>query len=89
VRRAGGRDYYVTTMRRASARILPGRRTRIWGFDGLFPGPTIKAKRGRPVVVRRVNRLGLPLSTHLHGGKVPPGSDGHPLDLISPGEYQD
>jgi spore coat protein A, manganese oxidase len=89
VRRAGGRDYYVTTMRRASARILPGRRTRIWGFDGLFPGPTIKAKRGRPVVVRRVNRLGLPLSTHLHGGKVPPGSDGHPLDLIAPGEYQD
>jgi spore coat protein A, manganese oxidase len=89
VRRAGGRDYYVTTMRRARRRILPGKNTTVWAFDGHLPGPTIKAKRGRPAIVRRFNRLNVPVSTHLHGGKVPPHSDGHPRDVISPGRHQD
>ena len=84
--RRDGRDFYVTTMRRARVEILPGKRTPVWGFDGQFPGPTIKAKRGRPVVVKRVNRLSVPTTTHLHGGKVPPSSDGQPLDLIRPGD---
>lgn len=88
-RRANGRDYYVTTMRKAGVEILPGKRTTAWTFDGRFPGPTIKARRGREVVVRRINRLEVPTTTHLHGGRVAASSDGHATDLIHPGDRKD
>jgi FtsP/CotA-like multicopper oxidase with cupredoxin domain len=89
VRRADGRDYYEMVQRRARVEILPGTRTPIWGFDGGFPGPTIKARRGRPVVIRRINRLDVPVTTHLHGGKVPSGSDGNPGNPTRPGRHYD
>ena len=85
VRSADGVDYYETTMRRARVEILPGKQTPIWSFNGQFPGPTIKAKRGRAVVIRRYNRLHVPTTTHLHGGRVRPESDGQPFDVIRPG----
>jgi FtsP/CotA-like multicopper oxidase with cupredoxin domain len=87
--RSAGRDLYVTRMRQSYAEILPGRRTKVWAFDGHFPGPTIKVKRGKEVVVRRINQLEVPTTIHLHGGKVRPASDGQPLDLIHPGERKD
>ncbi|HEX2057156.1 MAG TPA: multicopper oxidase family protein [Actinomycetota bacterium] len=89
VRSTDERDYFVTTMREARPRLLPNKRTPIWGFDGAFPGPTIKVTRGRPAVVRRINRLDVPVTIHLHGGRVPASSDGHPLDLIRPGGHKD
>jgi spore coat protein A, manganese oxidase len=84
-----GNDFYETTMRKAYAHILPDKKTRIWGFEGEFPGPTIKVRRGREVVVRRHNRLDVPATIHLHGGKVRPSSDGQPMDLIAPGSLKD
>ncbi|HEV2754581.1 MAG TPA: multicopper oxidase family protein [Actinomycetota bacterium] len=89
VRSAGNRDYFETTMRPARVRILPGKRTPAWTFDGSFPGPTIKVTRGREAIVRRYNRLDVPVTVHLHGGRVAPSSDGQPLDLIRPGEHKD
>jgi spore coat protein A, manganese oxidase len=35
-------------------------------------------------VVRQHNELPVPVSTHLHGGRTPPESDGYPTDLIPP-----
>jgi FtsP/CotA-like multicopper oxidase with cupredoxin domain len=89
VRSDGERDFYEVTMRRARVEILPGSRTTIWGFDGRFPGPTFKVRRGRPIVVRRRNELGVPTTTHLHGGEVPWRSDGHPSLAIAPGDTYD
>ncbi|MDQ3952751.1 MAG: multicopper oxidase family protein [Actinomycetota bacterium] len=89
VRSTDERDYFVTTLREARRRLLPDKRTPIWGFDGAFPGPTIKVTRGREAIVRRVNDLDVPVTIHLHGGKVPASSDGHPLDLIRPGRHKD
>ena len=40
----------------------------IWGYDGIFPGPTIEARRGRRSVVRHRNELPVPTVVHLHGG---------------------
>lgn len=85
VRSDAKRDYYRLVMRRARADILPHKSTRIWGYDGIFPGPTFKVRRGRPALVRLVNRLGVPMTSHLHGGEVPWKSDGHPSLLIEPG----
>ena len=78
-------DYYDVTMRVATKEIIPGKLTTIWGYNGIYPGPTIKARSGRRVVVRQVNNLQESMSVHLHGGHTPPDSDGHPTDLIGPG----
>src|SRR3712207_3272556 len=75
----GGRattDYYEITQKEGEAEILPGLSTPLWGYDGIFPGPTIESRSGRKVVVRYHNELPVPVTTHLHGGKTPPGSDG-------------
>jgi spore coat protein A, manganese oxidase len=85
VRRTSTTDFYRITMRAGDADILPGLSTRIWGYDGQFPGPMIKAERGRQVVVEQVNRLPVHTSIHTHGAYVDGDSDGHPNDLIAPG----
>ena len=88
-RRTATTDFYDVDIREAMAELLPGRRTRIWGYDGLFPGPTIRARRGRRVVVRQHNRLRVPVNVHLHGGHVAALDDGHPMRLIRPGKFKD
>jgi spore coat protein A, manganese oxidase len=77
-------DYYEMTQRVGKAEILPGLETEVWGYEGVFPGPTIESRSGREIVVRQTNDLPVPVSTHLHGGRTPPGSDGYPTDLIMP-----
>lgn len=66
--------------------LLPGKRTSIWGYEGKFPGPTIKVSQGRRTSVRHVNRLSIPTVVHLHGGLTPSASDGFPVDLVMPGK---
>jgi spore coat protein A len=78
-------DIYEIVQQERRAEILPGLPTPIWGYNGIFPGPTIEARRGRTVVVRQRNELPIPVSVHLHGGETPPESDGYPTDLIMPG----
>ncbi|MDF2711335.1 multicopper oxidase family protein [Nonomuraea muscovyensis] len=82
-------DYYELVQRAAEVEILPGLRTPVWGYDGSFPGPTIRARSGRRTVVRVSNGLTVPTVTHLHGGHTPPESDGYPTDLVQPGARRD
>jgi FtsP/CotA-like multicopper oxidase with cupredoxin domain len=72
-------------MQPGTAEILPGLQTPILGYDGRFPGPTIRATRGRAVEVRQRNAGGRELNVHLHGGVTPPQFDGHPHDGIPNG----
>ncbi|MBO0892464.1 MAG: multicopper oxidase family protein [Acidothermales bacterium] len=76
--------YYDIPVREAEAEILPGLKTRIYGYDGIFPGPTIVSRRDRRTVVRHSNELPVPIAVHLHGGHTPHGSDGYPTDLVLP-----
>jgi spore coat protein A len=87
VRVTADADHYVLTQRVAAAGILPGPATTIWGYDGIYPGPTLRGRRGRPMVVTVRNQLPVPTSTHLHGGVTPADSDGFPTDLITPAGY--
>ncbi|MGI5125580.1 multicopper oxidase family protein [Pseudonocardia sp. CA-107938] len=80
----GGADLYRITQRVADLEILPGLRTPVLGYDGIFPGPTFETRSGRPIVVRYRNELPVPSVTHLHGGHTPADSDGWPLDLTLP-----
>src|SRR5262245_39363744 len=79
-------DYYRIVQREAFVEIIPGIRTRMWGYDGSFPGPTIEARPGRATVVTHTNRLGVPTVVHLHGGVTRSESDGFPTDTIAPGD---
>jgi FtsP/CotA-like multicopper oxidase with cupredoxin domain len=66
---------------------------KIWGYDGIVPGPTFVAKYGEPIVVRIRNNLpssanhigyGSPeISTHLHNLHGASESDGFPGDWYS------
>jgi spore coat protein A len=84
VRSDAGADYYEMTQKAGRVEILPGLQTEVWGYDGIFPGPTVESRSGRKIVVRQHNELPVPVSTHLHGGRTPPESDGYPTDLIPP-----
>ena len=83
-RDAAGAELYRMTQRVAAAEILPGVRTPVLGYDGIFPGPTIETRRGRPVVVRHRNELPVPTAVHVHGGHTAAEHDGWPLDLVLP-----
>jgi spore coat protein A, manganese oxidase len=72
-------------MRSGRAQLREGPATEIWGFDGIWPGPTIEATRGTPTHVRATNLLSRDVNIHNHGHKVPVESDGAPHDVIRPG----
>ena len=70
-------------------------RQKIWGYDGVTPGPTFVAHYGEPILVRIENDLpenhrgfGSPeISTHLHNAHTPSESDGFPGDYYSRDKY--
>ncbi|BCJ56178.1 spore coat protein A [Actinoplanes sp. NBRC 14428] len=80
----GTTDYYEITQRVADAELIPGVRTPIWGYNGIFPGPTLVSRSGRRTVVKHRNELPVPAVVHLHGGHTPPEFDGYPIDFILP-----
>ncbi|GAA3741311.1 multicopper oxidase family protein [Plantactinospora mayteni] len=84
VRREGEADVYEIEQRVGRADILDGVGTPIWGYNGTFPGPTIRSRSGRPVVVYHRNALPVPTVVHLHGGHTPAEHDGYPTDLLLP-----
>src|SRR3954452_14923992 len=91
-------DYYRVTQEAFVGQILPGVQTPLWGYNGLVPGPTLKATRGRPAVVRQINALPAKhptlryvpwTSTHLQGMPSEPQFDGHAGDNSMPGQWKD
>ncbi|MFT4560067.1 MAG: FtsP/CotA-like multicopper oxidase with cupredoxin domain [Planctomycetaceae bacterium] len=82
--------FYEMRMQHALAEIIPGVQTPIYGYDGLFPGPTFKARVGQPVLVRHWNDLqDVETSVHLHGGHNPSHGDGYPNFYVLPGKARD
>lgn len=81
--------WYELGIRRSVQEIIPGIRTPIYGYDGQYPGPTIRARVGQPVVARVRNEMNLEMSVHLHGGHNPAHSDGYPNFYVLPGRARD
>jgi spore coat protein A, manganese oxidase len=52
-----GVDVYRLAERKGVAEIVSGVRTPIWGYEGITPGPTILARRGRRAEVTFTNEL--------------------------------
>ena len=94
-------DYYEMRMLQAQAPILTSYglgTTTIYGYNGVAPGPTIHARKGRKVVVRHRNELPNVsffdnykpwTSVHLHGSASLPQYDGYASDITNPGEFKD
>jgi FtsP/CotA-like multicopper oxidase with cupredoxin domain len=72
-------DTYVIEERRGTAQIIPNKTTPIWGYNGITPGPTILARKGRQVNVTYVNNL--PPNEDPNGliDKNPPDREDHPF----------
>ncbi|MFI7423137.1 multicopper oxidase family protein [Nonomuraea sp. NPDC049684] len=66
-------------LRAAPATVsLGGRTVSTWAYDGLLPGPTIRATAGGTVRARLVNDLPAPTTVHWHGIRIAADMDGAP-----------
>jgi FtsP/CotA-like multicopper oxidase with cupredoxin domain len=73
-------------IREAEVQVLPGRKTRMWTYDGTFPGPTIRRPAGHRTEVtfhHRLPRSSGELTVHLHGGHNRTQFDGQPGGLTA------
>jgi FtsP/CotA-like multicopper oxidase with cupredoxin domain len=86
--------FYDLTMKEVQLQLHPDYgKTTVWGFDGLVPGPLIKANYGEPIMVRFHNHLpsvnikqnfGIAeITTHLHNAHTPSESDGNPVNYFN------
>src|SRR3546814_928186 len=66
--------------------------THTWLYDGVSPGPTIRARQGEEVFVRLQNDLPQPTTIHWHGIRIDNAMDGVPhltQHAVAPGETFD
>ena len=88
---------YEIEMRENEVEIIPGLGTRIFGYNGMYPGPTFRVRNGEPAIVRFRNSLPVSTSIHNHGGHQSglvggnpvTDADGFPNAFIFPGEFKD
>ncbi len=67
-----------------------GKQTPMWTYNGVLPGPVIRAKKGQRLKIHFVNSLPAATSIHWHGLRVPNAMDGA-APTIPPGgtfEYE-
>lgn len=66
--------------------ILPGAKTRMWTYNGTFPGPTIRRPAGATTTVTLLNKLPASageLSLHNHGNHSTSENDGQPDEFLA------
>lgn len=82
-------DHVTLVAREALVQVLPGLPTRMWTFNGSFPGPVIRRPSGRPTrvtVQHRLPRSVGSLTIHHHGAHAASSEDGQPeRNVIQPG----
>lgn len=70
--------------------VYPGlKKAQLVGYDGISPGPTIRAEKGVETVVRFRNHGTKALSVHLHGSYSRAPFDGWAEDVTEVGQYKD
>ncbi len=74
--------------RPAMLELVPGQLTEVWTYDGLLPGPLIRARAGDTLLVHFTNELPEATTIHWHGVRVPAAMDGvpeHSQPAVEPG----
>ena len=68
------------------SKLVKGDASSLTAIDGSYLGPTIHVSKGQKVRIRFINKLNEESIVHWHGLHVPEHFDGHPKDVIAPGE---
>lgn len=58
----------------------------MYGYNGMYPGPIIKAERGARIVVEFTNQIEMPTTVHWHGLRLDNAFDGIPFITQDPVE---
>ena len=66
------------TAKIAEVEVAPGRRVQAWTYNGVLPGPLVRAQKGNRLIVHFKNELPKPTTVHWHGLQVPIQMDGVP-----------
>ena len=63
--------------------------TQVWTYNGIIPGPTIKANLGDKLIVHFFNKLPEETTVHWHGVDLPANMDGSNISqlAVQPGGY--
>jgi len=69
----------------AEIEVLPGKKSKMWTYDGGVPGPLIKAKVGDTLIVHFKNDLPEPTTIHWHGLRIPEAMDGNGMSAVPSG----
>jgi FtsP/CotA-like multicopper oxidase with cupredoxin domain len=69
----------------ARLKVLPGKVTAMYTYNGSSPGPTLEAREGDRVIVRFRNELPVETTVHWHGLHIPFDQDGSPFHPVAPG----
>lgn len=75
---AGDVDF-VLIAEPTSVELLPGKQTAALTFNGDYPAPVIRAKQGKRIRIRFINRLDEPTTIHWHGIRIENAMDGVPF----------
>lgn len=86
----GNDVWYTVRAQEGETQILPGKKTKTWGYNAPLLGQTIVLKDGVHYHVHIVNDLPEVTTLHWHGLNIPgPITDGGPHAPVYPGESRD
>lgn len=78
--------YYHIISETGETQLLPGAKTKTWGYNASLLGKTIIIKRGKTIHFTYTNKLPVLTTYHLHGLNVPGSVDGGCHTPIYPGQ---
>ena len=82
--------YYTVTAQAGATQLLPGEKTKTWGFNASMLGQTVVFERGKTYHMHLVNHLPEVTTFHWHGLEIPgPIEDGGCHAPVYPGEARD
>ena len=67
------------TCREVQWETEPGKRVKAWTYNGVIPGPQIRAREGDRVRIHVKNELAESTAVHFHGLEIPNDQDGVPF----------
>lgn len=82
--------YYTITAQTGAVQLLPGTKTKTWGYNAPLLGKTVIFKKGKTIHMHLVNHLPEVTTFHWHGLAIPgPIEDGGCHAPVYPGESRD
>lgn len=80
--------HFRLVARPGEVEVAPGRIWQSWTYNGMAPGPALRARQGERLRIVLENQLPAPTTIHWHGLPVPNAMDGVPeltQDAVPPG----